>query len=95
MKSSLEQIKSQVVPVLKKAGVTRSALFGSCVRGKMDKKSDIDLLVELPPEKSLLEFLRLKFELEKNLCREVDLVEYATLKPIIRESVFAEKVEIL
>jgi len=95
MNSSFEQIKSQIVPVLKKAGVTRSALFGSCVRGEMSKESDVDLLIEFPPEKSLLEFLRLKLELEKNLCRGVDLVEYITLKPIVRESVFSEKIEIL
>jgi predicted nucleotidyltransferase len=33
MKSDLQQIKDKIVPILKEAGVTRSALFGSYVRG--------------------------------------------------------------
>lgn len=56
MQVKIDQIKSKVIPILKEAGVTKSALFGSYVRGENKKNSDIDMLVELPEGKSLLEW---------------------------------------
>ena len=41
----IDQIKETIVPILKEAGVTRSAIFGSYVAGENTKDSDIDILV--------------------------------------------------
>ena len=43
--SNLNLIKQKAVPILKEAGVTRSALFGSYVRGDHTSESDIDICV--------------------------------------------------
>lgn len=56
--TNINQLKSKVIPILKEAGVTKSALFGSYVRGENKKNSDIDMLVELPEGKSLLDLVR-------------------------------------
>jgi len=61
----------------------------------MKEDSDIDILVELPKEKSLLDFVALKLELEETLGRKVDLVEYSTIHPLLKERVFREQVPVL
>jgi len=61
----------------------------------MKEDSDIDILVELPKEKSLLDFVALKLELEETLGRKVDLVEYSTIHPLLKERVLREQVPVL
>lgn len=95
MKVPIKQIKEKVVPILKEAGVTRSAVFGSYVRGEAGKDSDIDILVDLPKEISLFDFVDLEFKLEKVLGRKVDLVEYTAIKPRLKKYILAEQVQIL
>ena len=95
MKSDIDVIKDKVVPILKEAGGTRSSIFGSYVRGETRKDSDIDILVDFPRGKGLFEFIGLKQELEKVLGKKVDLGEYSTLEPRIKDSVLSQQVRIL
>jgi len=91
----IEKIKNRIVPVLKRYDVVRAAVFGSFVRGEMEKGSDIDILVELGGEKSLLDLVALKMELEEVLGREVDVVEYSTIHPLLKERILKEQVMML
>lgn len=95
MKSKIEEIKKKVVPILKEAGVTRSSLFGSVVRGDARGDSDIDMLVEPPDDMSLFGFIGLQHRLEQALKRKVDLGEFSTIKPRIRESILQSAIQIL
>ncbi len=92
---NIEEIKKKVLPILKKYGVKRAGIFGSVVRGEETEKSDIDILVEIEGRVSLLDFVGLKLELEEALGRNVDLGEYSTIKPIIKEQILSEEVAIL
>lgn len=92
MSITIAYIKKKAVPILKKAGVKRSALFGSIVRGEATKKSDVDMLVDLPRSVGLLDFIGLGQELEDVLQRKVDLVEYHMLKPRIRDHILSERI---
>lgn len=58
-------------------GVTRLALFGSCLRDAAGADSDIDILVDLDPgrELSLIDVAALRLRLSEILGREVDLVQ--------------------
>jgi len=91
----IEEIRTKIVPILRHHGVIRAAVFGSFVRREMKEDSDIDILVELPKEKSLLDFVALKLELEETLGRKVDLVEYSTIHPLLKERVLREQVPVL
>ena len=91
----LDNIKNKAIPILKEAGVTRSSLFGSYVRSEQNDKSDIDMLVDFPKGKSLFDFVELQQKLEKTLKRKVDLGEYTTIKPRLRDSILKEAVQIL
>jgi predicted nucleotidyltransferase len=91
----VEDIKRKVSPILKEYGVSRAGVFGSVVRGEDSVDSDVDILVEIKRRMSLLEFAGLKLELEEVLGRNVDLGEYSTIKPIIKERILSEEVAIL
>ena len=95
MKSRIKDIQQKVLPVLKQHGVNRAALFGSCVKGTLKKGSDIDILIDIKKNISLLDFIGIKLELEQALKRKVDLVEYSTIKPLIKERILHEQVRIL
>lgn len=95
MKVNIDQIKKKAVPILKKAGVTRSSLFGSVARGEAKAKSDIDILVEFPKGKSLFDFVDLQQQLEQVLKKKVDLGEYSTIKPRLKSYILQEAVQIL
>jgi uncharacterized protein len=73
--------------------VTRIAMFGSVARGSSTAASDVDILVEMS-EPTFDHYMDLKFFLEDNLGRPVDLVLADSLKPrlapiIEREAIYA------
>jgi len=91
----VEEIKNQIMPILRKYGVKRASIFGSAVRGEVKESSDVDILVEIDKDISLLDFVAMKLELEEVLGRRVDLVEYDTVKPRRRERILKERVVVL
>lgn len=95
MTKDIDGIRKKITPILKRYGVKRAGVFGSCVRGEMKEDSDIDILVEIEKDLSLLDFVGLKLEIEEALGRKVDLVEYCTVKPLLRERILNQQVAIL
>ncbi len=93
--SVLQKIIKQSLPVLKRNGVVKAGIFGSYARGEQKKNSDVDFLVKIKKRISLLDFVGIKLELEEKLGKKVDLVEYDTVKPLIKEEIFKEEVRIL
>ena len=91
----VEEISRKVVPILRRYGVSKAALFGSMVRGQAREGSDVDILVDIDADISLLDFVGLKLELEDALGKKVDLVEYSVIKPLIKEEILREQVVIL
>jgi len=71
-------------------GVQRLGLFGSYVREKQSKRSDIDILVTFNRDIDLFEFLDLREYLEDQLHAKVDLVMESALKPAIGKRILSE-----
>lgn len=92
---SLFLLKKKSIPILKRYGVRRAAVFGSFARQRMRKNSDLDILVDIQKDISLLDFIGLKLEIEEALSKKIDLVEYNTIKPIIKERVMKEQLVIM
>lgn len=65
-------------------------LFGSFVRGRQKKGSDLDILVEFSESIDLFRFVELEQLLTEMLGRKVDLVMKDTLKPRIKERILKE-----
>jgi len=91
---SVEEIKRMITPILTKHGIKKAAFFGSSVRGELQSDSDIDILVEIEQKLSLFGFIALKLEIEEALGRKVDLVEYDTIKPNLKDYILSEQVVI-
>ena len=90
----VKDIQRVSVPILKRRAVKRAGVFGSSARGEANAR-DIDLLVEMPRPHGLFSLLSLKSELEDALDTKVDLVEYASIKPRLRERILRDEVAIL
>ena len=74
-------------------GVKRLAIFGSFARGEARLDSDLDVLVEF--ERPTFDgYMDLKFYLEDLLGRRVDLVLADRIKPLLRERILSEAVDV-
>ena len=91
----IKKIKMQTLPILKKAGVSRSFIFGSYARKEAKKNSDLDLIVEFKKRKSLLDLIALKLELEKKTELKVDVLTSNSIHPKIKSLIQEEKIQIL
>lgn len=87
-----EEVKQKTGVILRKAGVSRAAVFGSFARGEANQESDIDLLVEFEGQKTLLDMVALKTQLQQMLHINVDLITYQSLSPLLRDSILREQI---
>ena len=68
------------------------AYFGFVARGEADSKSDIDLLVDMEPGRSLFDLGGLLMDLQELLGHDVDVVTERGLRERIRERVLKEAI---
>ncbi len=72
--------------------VLKAFIFGSNARNEANENSDIDLLVELDySEKIGLQFIQMKFDLEKLLNKSVDLVSSNGISKHIKSNIDKDK----
>ena len=79
-------------PLLKERfGILRIGIFGSVARNETDKDSDIDIVVEMPPD--LYAMVHAKEKLEEALNANVDLVRYGNrMNALLKERIEREAV---
>ncbi|MCZ7583529.1 MAG: nucleotidyltransferase family protein [Deltaproteobacteria bacterium] len=71
-------------------GIRKLSVFGSAVRGELTPGSDVDVLVELDPDRhiGLLRFVEIEQELSALFGgRKIDLATELSLSPYIRDDV--------
>ena len=95
---TLEEIKTILTEhkgeLRQKYRVKEIGIFGSFVKGRQRKRSDIDILVEFDEPVTLFEFMDLEEFLGKILETRVDLVSKGALKPRIGENILKEVVHL-
>ncbi|HEY4482721.1 MAG TPA: nucleotidyltransferase family protein [Candidatus Paceibacterota bacterium] len=79
--SKIEEIRQKVTPILKSAGASRAALFGSYARGEETADSDVDIVIEPPEGTTLFDLVDIVEGLEGVLGRRVDLLTYGGINP--------------
>jgi len=94
-KLNIDDIKKKIIPILRKNHVIKAGIFGSYARGEQKENSDIDILVEISKPISLLDFSGLKIEIEEAIGKKTDLVEYETIKPLIKKNILNEEIRII
>ncbi len=91
MQIQIQNITKKIIPTLKSQGVVKAGIFGSYATGEAKENSDVDLLVELKDDKSLLDLVGLKLELEDVLGRKVDVLTYDAIYPPLRDIILNEQ----
>lgn len=92
--AGLRRRRAQLAELSARRGATNLRVFGSVARGEATPSSDLDLLVDLQPGRSLLDLGGLLMDLTELLGVEVDVVTEASLRPRVRERVLAEAIEL-
>lgn len=87
----ISSIRLKILPILKKQGIKKAAIFGSFARGQERPESDIDLLLQFKNVPSLLEMADLKLKLEKKVGRKFDLLTYDGVNTSLRKIVLDEQ----
>jgi len=82
--------RQQILAIAKRRGAKNIRLFGSVSRHEARPDSDIDLLIDLEPERSLLDVGGLAMDLQQLLNHKVDIITEAGLRPRIRADVLKD-----
>jgi hypothetical protein len=79
-----------ILEIATRHGVRNVRVFGSIVRGDARPNSDIDLLVDVAPGRTLLDVIALEQDLEHLLGRPVDVLTDGGLSPYLQQRILAE-----
>ena len=84
--------RAEILKLAEQRGARNLRVFGSVARGEAKDTSDLDLLVEWEPGRSLLDHVALKQDLEDLLGVSVDIGSERGLHWFIRDNVLQEAV---
>jgi predicted nucleotidyltransferase len=88
----LQEKREDILRTAARRGAYNVRVFGSVARGEADEKSDIDILVDLEPGRSLFDLGGLLMDLQELLGHQVDVVTERGLRERIRDRVLKEAV---
>jgi hypothetical protein len=87
----LDTLSNHKEELTAKYGLSRLGIFGSTARNEATERSDIDIVVEMPPD--AYQMVHMKDELEEMLLGSVDLIRYNKyLNPRLRERIDREAI---
>lgn len=87
---ALRNRRKEILAAATRHGARNVRVFGSVARGSDTSDSDIDLLVDFEPERSLYDLVGLQLDIESLLGRRADVVTEGSLSTYLRERVLAE-----
>jgi predicted nucleotidyltransferase len=86
----LQSIRQEILQIAMRNGAYNVRIFGSVARGEARPDSDVDFLVNLEANRSLLDLARMLRELQSLLDCPVDVVTEAGLRPRLRSQVLKD-----
>lgn len=92
LRERLEAKREDILRLAEQYGAHNVRVFGSVARGEDDEQSDIDLLVDMEPGRSLLDLGALLMDLRELLECKVDVVTERSLRERMRDRVLREAV---
>ncbi len=78
---TIDELRSIIVPILDKYGMSHASLFGSYARGQADAESDIDLILFGKPGYRALDVFGVAEDLHRCTGKKVDVYERSELEP--------------
>ena len=92
--TELRSRRDEILGVARARGASKVRVFGSVARGDATEASDIDFLVDLDPDRNLLDLGGLLMDLQDLLQRDVDVVTERGLRPRVAQRVLYDAVEL-
>ncbi len=87
MDKVLADKREEILRIAASHGAREVRVFGSRARGNAGPKSDVDFLVSLPENASLLVIIAIKQDLEDLLGCKVDVLTEDAISPYMRDEV--------
>jgi uncharacterized protein len=87
---TIDRNREEILRIAARHGARNVRVFGSIARGEDRADSDVDLLVEMEDERSLLDLVGLEQDLEELLQRKVDVLTDESIHPAIRARITAD-----
>jgi len=84
--------RDQILQLAASYGAHNLRIFGSTARGETSPGSDIDFLVDLDPDRSLMDLGGLLMDLQELLQARVDVATEGMLRPKVRARALADAV---
>jgi len=82
--------RAEILELARHFGARNLRLFGSVARGESGTDSDIDILAEFDPDRSLIDHYALSDAIESLVGVPIDLISERALHPLIRERVLRD-----
>ncbi len=89
----IETIKRKILPLLRESKVKKAGIFGSYAREEQKGTSDIDILIEF--NGSLLDLVSLERKIREKMGKNIDLLTYKSVHPLLKKRILREEVRIL
>jgi predicted nucleotidyltransferase len=92
---TLSEIRAQrevILGIASRHGARNVRLFGSVARGTSGSGSDVDLLVDLEPGRTLLDLGGLLMEMQISIGVRVDVALDRMLRPDVRDQALSEAI---
>lgn len=90
VEQTVREQREAILSVVARHGARNVRLIGSVARGEAGASSDVDLLVDLEPGRSLIDLAGLLADLRDLLGRDVDVVTEAGLYWLLRRRILRE-----
>ena len=94
LSKTLSNKREEILRITTAHGATNLRVFGSVSRGEATDKSDLDLLINLEPGRTLLDIIAIKQDLEDLLGCSVEVVTENAVSPYIREQILKEAISL-
>jgi uncharacterized protein len=90
LREEIHRQRDTLLNIAARYGTSNVRLFGSVARGEERPDSDVDVLIDLSPDRGFGDYLGLAEEFESLLHRRVDLLLSRSLSPHFRPFIEAE-----
>ena len=93
----MEQLKAyrqDILAIAERYNAPNIRVFGSVAKGEATEDSDVDFLIDVSPEQSLFDLIRLTRSLSELLGCEVDVAQSTVLHPRIRDEVLQNAISL-
>ena len=87
---SLRQYRDEILAAAARHGARNVRVFGSVARGDDHENSDVDLLVDVEPGRTLLDVIAFEQDVQQLLGRKVEVLTDGGLSPHLQRRILDE-----